>query len=226
MTEDKLQELESPLYIYEGAELPAEYSAENNCINKYECDETRGFWGQRLRNAANSKPKMPDWVFGIFMPAFCFVADPVVFKNPHFAGGYLGDYSVFAYLLCSLSIVALIVWLRWGERLRGFAVLVSGIMAVGSLASLLIGILLLPLSLIGLVFLIGLLGFTPFFTSSVYWRNSMRAYLAAKPYFDTDLLARTVGLVALVTLVLPMIANALTGKNMIAHLLEIITRYV
>ena len=45
---------------------------------------------------------------------------------------------------------------------------------LGGLFSFLIGVLILPLSLIGLIFLIGAAGFTPFVTSFVYLRNGIR----------------------------------------------------
>ncbi len=225
----KSQEVESPLYLFEGADMPSDYRAavdlsEEDELTKQSAEKP-GFWNSRFQKAANTKPNKWDWIFGVIMPVVCFVADPIVFKigfGPDDA--FLSDYRPFAYLLSFSSIMAMIAWLLWGERLKGFGVLVSGVLAAGAAVSLLIGFLLLPLSLIGLIIVIGLLGFTPFFTFTVFWRNSVRAFAAAKPYFESGLLTRTVGLIALSAIVVPMVVNSALGNNIVARLLDIITR--
>jgi len=49
------------------------------------------------------------------------------------------------------------------------------VMTAGALFSLVVGVVLLPFSLLGLMFLIGVLGFSPFLAALVYWRNGGRA---------------------------------------------------
>ena len=48
----------------------------------------------------------------------------------------------------------------------------------GALFSFLIGVVILPFSLLGLLWVIGIFGFTPFLTALVYLRNSVRAIRA------------------------------------------------
>lgn len=52
-------------------------------------------------------------------------------------------------------------------------------MAGAAIHALLLGILLLPLSIAGMVFMIGVLGFSPFLTAFSLWRNACRAYKQA-----------------------------------------------
>jgi hypothetical protein len=51
----------------------------------------------------------------------------------------------------------------------------GGIFFAGAMCSFAIGVVLLPLTLVGLFFLIGLLGLIPFVTAFVYLRNAIRA---------------------------------------------------
>ena len=71
-----------------------------------------------------------------------------------------------------------------------------GVASVGALA---IGVVIFPFSLMGALLLIGLLGFTPLFTSFVLLRNSVRSFRAAKPLLERNLLANCVGLSAMTT---------------------------
>ena len=219
---DTSQEIKTPLYIYDGAEFPSGYLGATDLLAEDQpCDALvtkPGFWERQLSKAADKKTNKWDWIFGVIMPGFCFVADPFVFKSGFGSNdGFLSDYRPFAYLLSFASIMAMIAWLLWGERLKGFGVLVSGVLAAGAAISLVIGLILFPFSFLGLIVLIGIFGFTPLFTSVVFWRNSLRAYLAAKPYFESGLLTRTVGLVMLSALVIPIIVNAALEKNIVAR---------
>ncbi len=221
--------IESPLYIFDGAETPSGYKAELDVPNEHEITEpnadTLGFWERQLQKAVNKKSAKFDWIFGVIMPVICFAADPIVFKNSFGPrDGYLSEYRPFAYLLSFVSIMAMLAWLIWGEELKGLAAIVSGILASGAAVSLVIALLLLPLSLPGLIIIIGILGFTPFFTFVTFWRNSKRAFVAARPYFENGLLTKTAGLVALSALAIPMVVNAATGKNIVTRLIEIINR--
>jgi len=72
------------------------------------------------------------------------------------------------------------LWLCWPTLHRRAAAILAGVMFVGSAASLLLGIMLLPFSLVGLMVVIGVLGFSPFLVSGIYFRNAVRAYRAAR----------------------------------------------
>jgi hypothetical protein len=88
---------------------------------------------------------------------------------------------LFAYGFIAVEIIALAVWLALGSRAAEWCGVLAGIMLAGALFSLVIGIVLLPFSLFGLIFLIGVLGFTPFLTAFIYLRNARRALKAARP---------------------------------------------
>jgi len=52
----------------------------------------------------------------------------------------------------------------------------AGVLIVGCFIASVIGTLMLPLSLFGLLFVIGVLGFTPFLTAYAFGRNALRAF--------------------------------------------------
>src|SRR4051812_21578733 len=121
-----------------------------------------------------------DICFGILLPVICFTFDPIVFRTEGIRGrGILHGIQAFAYVLSTVEIFTLAVFLAVGpamqrnmQRLAGFF---SGTFTFGALFSLSVGLLILPFSLIGLFFVIGILGFVPFFTFVVYLRNAVRA---------------------------------------------------
>jgi hypothetical protein len=61
--------------------------------------------------------------------------------------------------------------------------------------------------LIGLVFVIGVLGFTPIFTSVIYLRNAARAFRAAGPFIERRTLIPGFLLAALYSIVVPAVIN-------------------
>src|SRR5437762_7574420 len=146
-----------------------------------ETEKRKGFWRRQFRVEPTRRQRQYDWFFGVVMPAVCIFFDPIVFKfwgEPD--GGILGAYRPFAYAGSFVSIILMITWLLWREKLSGFSALLAGVFFAASAISLIIGVVLLPFSLIGIVFyLIGLLGFTPLFTSVIFLRNGVRALRAA-----------------------------------------------
>ncbi len=114
-----------------------------------------------------------DVIFGILLPLFCLMFDPGEFFFRH-------PYQGFIYLFIGLEMITLIIWLGWGQSFsnRGVAI-IAGILFLGALFSLVVGLILLPLSLIFSVVLIGILGFTPFFTAVAFYRNGRRAVIQA-----------------------------------------------
>ena len=98
-------------------------------------------------------------------------------------------------------------WLLWGDKLKWLNAPLSGLFAVSSVAAFAIGIYIAPLSAVGLIILIGALGFTPLFCSFVLLRNSIRAYRAAKPSLENDLLQSSFALSAVASAVIPYLLN-------------------
>lgn len=178
---------------------------ENNII-----EPKKGFWRRQFQTEATTSQRKFDWVFGVIMPVICFVFDPIVFKG---GGGHLlGTYKPLAYLLSFVSVMAMSAWLIWGAKLKWLNALLAGLFLVGGIISLAIGIVLLPISLIGLIVLIGALGFTPLFTAIVFLRNAFRAYQISKPFLDSGVLVRSFALTAIFSAVTPAVINVEINK--------------
>jgi len=134
------------------------------------------FWKRQFALERTETQDCFDVVFGAILPVICFLFDPIVFKGSTPFGGepLAGKYQFFTYLLSAIEIAALLIWLKFGRPLKSFSGPISGVLIGGGLFSFLIGVLILPFSLMGLVILIGAAGFTPFLTSFVYLRNGIR----------------------------------------------------
>jgi hypothetical protein len=145
-----------------------------------------------------------DWIFGVGLPLVCFAADPLVFSDEH---ALLYEYKTFAYALSIASIMGMAAWLLWGQRLGDLKPYLGGLFLAGSFISLIIGVVLLPFSLIGMFFIIGFLGFTPLFFSFVYLRNGVRAINGAKLGAPTKVVYQAVILAVLYSLIVPFVFN-------------------
>lgn len=120
-----------------------------------------------------------DFIFGLLMPVICFVADPIVFKGDVRELAYVNvnyllirDLRFFVYAFSSICVLLLVFWMIMD---KGNSI-IAGVLFMGGLMSLGIGIVIFPVSLIGLFLIAGLLGFTPFFTGYAYLRNAIRMY--------------------------------------------------
>ncbi len=165
------------------------------------------FWPRQFQAEATSGQRKFDWVFGIVLPVICFYFDPIVFTGGFDGGGMLAAYKPFAYVLTYVSIMSMMAWLIWGARLGWLNSAFAGLFAVGSLVSLAVGIFIAPISLLGLIVVIGALGFTPLFSAFVYLRNSTRAFRAGKDFLEGGLSTRTFALGAIFSAVIPYVAH-------------------
>lgn len=167
------------------------------------------FWKRQFQTEATNKQKIFDIVFGVILPVVCCYFDPIVFKGGVWGLGdpFLADFRAFAYILSFTSIMALLGFILCGEKFKWFNGFLSGLFGIGAVISLLIGIIIFPVSLFGLLILIGALGFTPFLAAFVYLRNSVRAFELAQPIFKQSFLIRSVVLSAVLSLVIPYLAN-------------------
>ena len=112
-----------------------------------------------------------------------------------------------------MAILGMMAWLIWGNRLKWLNAVLGGLFLAGSVVAFAVGVFMLPFSLIGLIFVIGALGFTPLITSIVYLRNSARAIGAAEPFLPRKTLAYTVLLTALASGVIPSVINAEINRS-------------
>jgi MFS family permease len=120
-----------------------------------------------------------DVLFGIIAPILCLVFDPGVFtpSKDNFWRSLLSGYRVFAYLGIALGVLAFAVWVFSSSRLSKWRGIFAGIFFAGAVFASVIGLVLLPFSVIalGLRVFIGIVGFIPFLTAYVYFSNGLRA---------------------------------------------------
>ena len=168
-----------------------------------------GFWKRQFHLEPTYEQKEFDWAFGVVLPLICIAADPLVFdvRIGSFNQAILAEYKIFAYVLSSVSVLAMVAWLLWGQRLGELRPYIGGLFLAGSIISLIVGVILLPFSLIGMFLIIGLLGFTPLFSSFVFLRNGVRAINGSKMDSQTWVVYRAVIIAAIYSLIVPLVLN-------------------
>lgn len=133
------------------------------------------FWSRQFAQQSTPRRLSFDIAFGIIVPMFCLVLDPIVFRSG-VDTPLLKGYEILGMTPILMGWLSLTAWLSMGRP----AALLSGLMAGGALYALLLGIFLLPYSGIGMIFLIGFLGYTPFITAFAFWRNAAIAFQRAR----------------------------------------------
>jgi hypothetical protein len=171
-------------------------------------EETRvGFLHRHLEPDVSTREMVFSILFGIIAPIVCFIIDPLVFRSTNLEG-VLVDYFLFGYLGAGIGILTLILQLSWGKQLRTGGGVVAGVLLSGALVALLMGVIILPYSIFGILFAgIGLLGFIPFLTSLVYFRNGTRALRQAEKRMTKSSLRLAITLGIIIAIVIPGIAN-------------------
>jgi hypothetical protein len=170
-------------------------------------ERTKLFLKKQFENEATLKQNIFDLTFGLFLPILCFFYDPIVFKGVGVRGAVLGNFKPFAYLLCYLALTSLVLWLACGEKLKKLNAILAGIFFASAIVSFIIGIVLLPFSVLGLLVLIGALGFTPLLTAFVFARNGFRAFKKCSTEFDRNPFLATFALTAVLSIGFPAIFN-------------------
>lgn len=145
----------------------------NSILASNAIEDRGGFWARQVGDSPTSRQVVFDVVFGILMPLFCFYFDPGIIRARF--STQLGELSVILYGFSGLAILTLSIWLVFGHRMRSLTAIFGGVLVAGAIISFSIGVMILPLTLIGIIFVIGLLGFVPFLTGFVYLRNALRA---------------------------------------------------
>ncbi len=164
-----------------------------------------GFWANQFGPNRSDAQDGFDVAFGLVLPILCLIADPVVFKSfPLFGPALLEDYQLLAYLVSTVEMGFLLVWRTFPTKVNAFSPLFAGVFLFGACFSLVIGVVMLPLTMLTMFFVIGLLGLMPFFSAFVYLRNAVRAMKAqpnhASPFSKLSL-ATLSGLFVIVPLV-------------------------
>lgn len=123
-------------------------------------------------------------VMGIIAPVLCIALQPVLLSGmvDELPGlRFLNAFPFLNYGVVALNVLAMATWLGLGCRVGKWGGVVSGVLFTGSVFAGLLGVVLLPFSLIGLFAVVGVLGFTPLFTAYVFLRNGIRALRLARP---------------------------------------------
>ncbi len=138
------------------------------------------------------------FALGIGLPAFCVlnaIANGFSSGLPVPGGLVIASYGVMG-----LSVLALCGWLAFGR----YPSVACGVLRAGFAFALLLGIAILPLSLIFLLAVIGILGFAPFLTAATFWSCAKGARAVAGPQFK----ARRAWLAFVLVFALPIAAQA------------------
>jgi hypothetical protein len=133
------------------------------------------FWARQFDEKPTRAQTVFDVCAGIILPVVCLVFDPVVFRAGWGFGPLLGRFKLFTYALIAIEIAALAAWLALRGRAGVWTGPLGGVVMAGAYFSLVVGVVLLPFSLLGLMLFIGVLGFSPFLAALVYWRNGRLA---------------------------------------------------
>lgn len=173
-------------------------------------EQSHGLETQKFFRHDIPKQSFFDWVFGVILPVICFAFDPIVFRQPD---ALLGGWGIFAYTLSYVSIMSLMAFMLFGNKLGWINAVLGGLFGAGALISLVVGLILLPFSLLGLLFLIGALGFTPLFTARVYWRNAKLAFGYAKESIDHRTLIYVGIISALFSFTVPYVLNTQVNQG-------------
>ena len=141
----------------------------------------RAFIARQWDDAPSARQRHFDVVFGVLAPPLLFVTERPLIAAMDPIGAHDGIVigRVYALPLALVAAVTLVLWHRVDRlpaRFRGLAhLLCAGLFAAASAVSCGVGLLLLPMSLVGLFVLVGVLGFVPFLTSYALLRNALRA---------------------------------------------------
>ena len=134
------------------------------------------FWAAQFGSNRTEAQNTFDVAFGVALPILCLVADPFVFKGePLWGLPLLEDYQLVVYVISTVEMGFFLLWRTFPSQMSTFAAPFAGVFLAGAVFSTVIGVAILPFSLVGLLLLIGVLGFTPFLTAFVYLRNGVRA---------------------------------------------------
>jgi len=177
----------------------------NSILFNHPIEERTGFWRRQMGATHTAGQVVFDVVFGILMPLVCFYFDPGIIRGTRSTP--LGEFSIFIYGFSGVAILTLSVWIFLGDRLRSLTPIFGGVLLAGAMVSFAIGVMILPLTLIGIIFVIGLLGFVPFITGFVYLRNGLRAIARLGQATSGSPRVATVVISAVIALALPGLAQ-------------------
>jgi hypothetical protein len=131
-----------------------------------------------------TRPRTPvtiDFLVGVLLPFVCLIIDPFVFRSE--ASTPIAPFlRTFAYLSIPIGWLLFTLWLTIRTLPCTLVALLIGVFAAGGVIAGSIGLIILPLTLLGLLVVIGVIGFFPFATSFIFFRAMLRAYRGVRPH--------------------------------------------
>ena len=177
-----------------------------------------GFWKRQFSGRGTWLQLAFDLSFGIVLPLVCFAVDYHMYPG---GNSVMGKYAMFGYASFTLLGALLLCFLLLKRRLKVLSAIVAGALLWGAASDFVIGCILFPLSLLGLLIFLGILGFVPFFTAFTLLRNGIRALAAVRREVGPGTLSLLV-LVGLATVLVPWYANSNLNKTIETNLDAII----
>ena len=181
-----------------------------------------GFWRRQFFLPPTRSQAVFDLLFGVALPLGCLAGDHLFFglhlHHDFFDESIFGPAQAFAYgfiLTESLILAAWILLRRWLTRSAAWF---AGPLLAGWFFAFAIALILFPFSLVGLVAIIGALGFSPWFTGFVFFRNwRMARVLAPESSRSRRLWLAIAGIVFAIT---PALAIHARGDYLVRRLVE------
>ena len=121
--------------------------------------------------------------FGVVAPIVCFTMKPVLLPGDgsEIPGlGFISTFWIFSYGVVGLGIASLTLWLCCGPRLGSWCGIVSGDLLACAIFAGGLWLVMLPFSVIGLLVIIGVLGFVPLLTAATFGDHGIRAFHLAR----------------------------------------------
>jgi hypothetical protein len=174
---------------------------------------TASFWKRQFQHRATSGQRTLDACLGLGGPLMCLVLDPGLFRQPsgHIEGALLDGCRVYVHSEIALGVLVLGYFLAFQRA----SPVVAGCLFGSTVFSLLLGLLLAPLSILLLnrSTPIAAFGFMPLITGLIFSRNAYRCYCATlQPpcgLSSEPKTRSTIVLVAALTLIVPGIPDCL-----------------
>jgi hypothetical protein len=109
------------------------------------------------------------YVAGVVAPVLCLIFDPIIFTDFGMLGAHPW-YRAGCYTFMAIEMATMVAWLWARESFGRMSALVAGALWAGAMYAWGLGLLMFPLSVIGLMAMgIGVFGFTPFFTGAAFF---------------------------------------------------------
>jgi hypothetical protein len=172
----------------------------------------------RLIRPISQRGRVGHLVFGALLPVVFLIVDPAVFRGNALplGGAYLGAFRAFGHVA---TVTAALLLLRAAIS-SGFTRIEAGMLYGAAIVAFALGLVLLPVSLLGaFLFGLGLLGLTPFAASWIYLRNAAKRHA-----FPTGQLLSPPAVAGIVLFVIVPLSAQITTDGIVRRNVESVDR--